>query len=251
VANYNIAGDATFVGLENFRYLAQSPLFWNALRVTAVYVLIAVPAVVGVSLGMAYLSSRAIRGIAIYRALFFLPVITSLITSAVIWQWIYSANGPLNWLVSLIGSPPMPWLSSGTLVLPSLSALGVWSRFGFDMLILLAGILAIPAELDEAAIVDGASAWQRFRFVTLPQLRRPLFVVVVLEIIVSFQVFDIIFVMTGGGPVRSSYSLVYFIYDQGLGFFRFGIASAAGVVLLVITLMITLLQRRFLESDSQ
>lgn len=246
---YRLSGKMEFLGLENYTRLFGDSLFWNALKVTAVYTVISVPLVVVVSLAMAQLSARSIRGIKVYRALYFLPVVTSLVTSGVIWQWLYSENGPLNWMFSLIGVGPVPWLSSETMVLPSLAMLSVWSRFGYDMLILLAGLLAIPKEYTEAAMIDGASAWQRFWNVTLPQLKPALFFVVVLELINSFQVFDVIYVMTGGGPVRSSYSLVFMIYDQGFHYFDFGYASAVGVVLFAITLVVTLVQRRLFRED--
>jgi multiple sugar transport system permease protein len=250
LTRYRITGTVEWKGLSNFQRLFGDALFWNALRVTLVYTLIAVPLTVLVSLGMAQLCARSVRGIRVYRALYFLPVVTSLITSGVIWQWIYSTSGPLNWLFATLGVGPVPWLSSGVAVLPSLSLLSVWSRFGYDMLILLAGLLAIPREYTEAAMVDGASAWARFRHVTLPQLKPALFFVVILELIQSFQVFDVIYVMTGGGPVRSSYSLVFFLYDQGFHYFDFGYASTAGVVLFAITLVVSLWQRRLFREDS-
>ncbi len=249
-AKYQISGTVQWEGLSNFRRLFADSLFWNALRVTLVYTAIAVPLTVIVSLVMAQLCARSIRGIKVYRALYFLPVVTSLVTSGVIWQWIYSSAGPANWLLKGIGIGSVPWLSSGTMVLPSLSLMSVWTRFGYDMLILLAGLLAIPRDYHEAAMIDGASAWSRFWYVTLPQLKPALFFVVVLEIIQSFQVFDVIYVMTGGGPVRSSYSLVFLIYDQGFHYFDFGYASAAGVVLFVITLVVALWQRRLFREDS-
>jgi multiple sugar transport system permease protein len=249
-AKYQISGSVQWEGLSNFRRLFADSLFWNALRVTLVYTVIAVPLTVAFSLIMAQLCARSIRGIKIYRALYFLPVVTSLVTSGVIWQWIYSSGGPANWFFKAIGIGSVPWLSSGTMVLPSLSLMSVWTRFGYDMLILLAGLLAIPKDYTEAAMIDGASAWARFWSVTLPQLKPALFFVVVLEIIQSFQVFDVIYVMTGGGPVRSSYSLVFLIYDQGFHYFDFGYASAAGVVLFVITLVVALWQRRLFREDS-
>lgn len=250
VAEYGITGDVAFVGLDNFRRLTADELFWSALKVTLVYSAITVPLVVAVSLTMAHLCARSIRGIRVYRALYFLPVITSLVTSAVIWQWVFSETGPLNWLLGLAGLGPFPWISSSTSVLPSLSLLGVWSRFGYDMLILLAGLLAIPRDYYEAADLDGATAYQRLRYITIPQLKRPLFFVVVLELVHSLQVFDVIYVMTGGGPVRASYSMVFFIYDQGFHYFDFGYASAAGVVLFAITLMISLVQRRLFRDGT-
>ncbi|HEY3504448.1 MAG TPA: sugar ABC transporter permease [Actinocatenispora sp.] len=249
LAKYQITGIVEWRGLENFQRLFGDSLFWNALRVTAVYTVIAVPLTLIVALVMAQLCARSIRGIKIYRALYFLPVITSLVTTGVIWQWLYAEHGPLNALFGLIGVGPVPWLSSGAMVLPSLSLLSVWTRFGYDMLILLAGLLAIPKEYTEAAMIDGASAWQRFWRITVPQLKPALFFVVILELVQSFQVFDVIYVMTGGGPVRSSYSLVFFVYDQGFHYFDFGYASAAGVVLFAITLIVSLVQRRLFRED--
>ncbi|MGA4506988.1 carbohydrate ABC transporter permease [Propionibacteriaceae bacterium G1746] len=245
----NLAGDFSWVGVENYQTLFDDPVFWNALRVTLVYSLIAVPLVVIVSLAMASMAARSVRGIKIYRAAFFLPVITSLVTTGVIWTWIYSSNGPLNWFFGLFGIGPIDWISSSTLVLPSLAVVAVWSRFGYDMLILMAGILDIPRDHYEAAELDGANVWQRFTNITLPGLKRPLFFVLVLEIVASFQVFDLIYVMTGGGPVNASYSLVYMIYDQGFKYGYFGYASAAGVVLFIITVVITIIQRRFFRED--
>lgn len=245
----NRARDLTFVGLDNFSRLFADPNFWVSLRVTMVYSLIAVPAVVIVSLVMATLAARSVRGIKIYRAAFFLPVITSLVTTAVIWTWLYSTNGPLNYIVGLFGIGPVPWLSAGTHVLPSLAIVAVWSRFGYDMLILMAGLLDIPHDYYEAASLDGANKWQQFWHITLPSLKRPLFFVLILEIVVSFQVFDLIYVMTGGGPVNSSYTLVYMLYDQGFGYGNFGYASAIGVVLFFITITIALIQRLFFKED--
>jgi multiple sugar transport system permease protein len=249
LAKYQITGIVEWRGLSNFQRLFTDDLFWNALRVTVVYTVIAVPLTLIVALVMAQLSARSIRGIRVYRALYFLPVITSLVTSGVIWQWLYAEHGPLNGLFGLLGIGPVPWLSSGAAVLPSLSLLSVWTRFGYDMLILLAGLLAIPQQYTEAAMLDGASAWQRFWHITLPQLKPAMFFVVILEIVQSFQVFDVIYVMTGGGPVRSSYSLVFFVYDQGFHYFDFGYASAAGVVLFAITLIVSLVQRRLFRED--
>ena len=249
LAKYQITGIVQWRGLSNFQRLFADDLFWNALRVTAVYTVIAVPLTLIVALVMAQLSARSIRGIRVYRALYFLPVITSLVTSGVIWQWLYGEHGPLNAVFGLLGVGPVPWLSSGAAVLPSLSLLSVWTRFGYDMLILLAGLLAIPQQYTEAAMIDGASAWQRFWHITLPQLKPAMFFVVILEIVQSFQVFDVIYVMTGGGPGRSSYSLVFFVYDQGFHYFDFGYASAAGVVLFAITLVVSLVQRRLFRED--
>jgi multiple sugar transport system permease protein len=249
LTKYQITGLIEWRGLANFQRLFSDDLFWTSLRVTVVYTVIAVPLTVLVALGMAQLCARSIRGIKVYRALYFLPVVTSLVTTSVIWKWLYADDGPLNWLLGLVGAGPVPWLSSGAMVLPSLSLLSVWTRFGYDMLILLAGLLAIPRDYTEAAMIDGAGPWARFWRITVPQLKPALFFVVILEVVQSFQVFDVIYVMTGGGPVRSSYSMVFFVYDQGFHYFDFGYASAAGVVLFAITLIVSLVQRRLFRED--
>lgn len=249
LGEYRLDQTLSWVGLDNFEKLFQDTLFWTSLRTTFIYTCIAVPLIVLVSLAMAQLCMRSIRGIKVYRALYFLPVVTSGVAASVIWQWMYANDGPINSLIGVFGIDPLPFLSSGTMVLPSISLLAVWTRFGFDMLILLAGLLAIPQEYTEAAMVDGANGWQRFVHVTLPQLKPALFFVVILELIHSFQVFDFIFVMTAGGPGHSSYALVFLIYDQGFKYFQYGYASAAGVVLFVITLAVSLWQRRLFKED--
>lgn len=244
---YQITGSMTWIGFENFQRLFADAVFWESLRVTFVYVAIAVPATVAVSVVMAMMANRSMRGIRVYRALYFLPVLTSFVTTGLVWRWIYSTEGPLNAVLTMFGLDPAGFLSSDSLVLPSLSLVSVWTRFGYDMLIILAGLLAVPAEYYEAARMDGANAWHTFWHITLPQIRPQLFFVVILEIIQSFQVFDLIYVMTGGGPVRSSYTLTYFIYDTAFRSFDFGYASAIGVILLAITLAVSLVQRRFFK----
>ncbi|WP_222851606.1 carbohydrate ABC transporter permease [Phytoactinopolyspora mesophila] len=249
--NWRPTGGADFVGMDNFSRLFSDPIFWGALRVTLVYAVIAIPMSITVSLFMAVLCDRTLRGMGIYRSIFFLPVVTSSVISGIIWVWIFGQQGPLNWLIGLVGAGPLGWLQSDLLVLPSLAMVSAWSNFGYNMLILLAGMLAIPKDYYEASSLDGANWFQRFRHVTIPLLKPALFFVLILEIIKSFQVFDTIYVMTGGGPVRSSYTLTYMIYDQGFGYFDFGYASAAGVVLLVITLTVSLVQRWLFDKENK
>lgn len=245
-ANYSIAGEVRLVGLENFQRLLDDPLFWTALRVTLVYTLLSVPMVVIAGLAMALLCNRSVRGIRVYRFFFFLPVVTSFVLAGVVWRWLLGEDGVLNWILSVASIDPVPWLQSPGLVLPSLSVMTMWARFGYDMLILLAGLLAIPRDYYEAAQVDGASSWRQLWNITLPLLKPALFFVVIIELIHSFQVFDIIYVMTGGGPMNSSYNLVLMLYDHGFNYFEFGYASAIGVVLFIATLGISLIQRRLL-----
>ena len=248
--DYGLSGAFELLGLDNYQRLFADPLFWNALKVTGLYAAIAIPVSVTVSLAMAQLCNRVLRGMSIYRSIFFLPVVTSPVLSGLIFIWIFSADGPINSLLGTVGLSPGSWLQSSGLVLPALALVSAWMNFGYNMLILLAGMLAIPQEYYEAAQLDGAGPWRRFRSVTLPLLKPALFFVLVLETVKSFQAFDTIYVMTGGGPVRASYTLTFMVYDQGFGYFDFGYASAAGVVLLVITLVFSLIQRRILGRNN-
>lgn len=251
LGKWGLTGTFTFQGLDNFERLFADPIFWGALKVTGLFALITMPATMVLSLFMASLINRQMRGIAIYRSIFFLPVVTSSVLSGIIFIWIFSDNGPINSLLGVFGIEQGSWLQSNVLVLPALAMVSAWSNFGYNMLILLAGMLAIPQEYYEAAQVDGANAWKRFWHITLPLLKPALFFVLILETIKSLQAFDTIYVMTGGGPVRASYNLTFMIYDQGFGYFDFGYASAAGVVLLAITLVISLIQRKIVGGDNK
>ena len=138
---------------------------------------------------------------------------------------------------------PKTWLGSTVLVIPAIVVVGVWSRFGYGMMILIAALQDVPRELEEAALVDGANAWQRFRWIILPHLRPTFFFLAVIETMAAFQVFDVIYVMTQGGPANASYSLVYMLYDQGFRYFDYGYAAAVGVALFLMTLVVALIQR--------
>lgn len=250
-STYTLAGDLSFVGLEQFTRLFQDDTFWKSVRVTVTYSVLTIPLSVVLSLVIAQLCNRPLRGMAVYRSLFFLPVVTSPVLSGIVFIWIFSGEGPINALLGQIGIEPGSWLQSQALVLPALALVAAWANFGYNMLILLAGMLAIPGDYYEAAKLDGAGSWNRFRYLTLPLLKPSLFFVFVLETVKSFQAFDTIYVMTGGGPAGGSYTLTYMIYDQGFGYFDFGYASAVGLVLLVITLVFVVIQRRFIGGSEK
>ncbi|GAA1558133.1 sugar ABC transporter permease [Actinomadura kijaniata] len=250
LTDYRLNGEWSFVGADNYTRLAGDDLFHRSLVVTLTYVAVFVPLTVLLSLGTALLLHQVVWARGFFRGVFFLPYVTSIVLAAVIWKWIYDAeDGLLNGLLKPLSLGPVDFLGQSGLVLPSIAATSAWKGFGYSMLILLAGLQSIPRSYTEAAEIDGASAWQRFRYVTLPLLRPVLFFVLVIETIAAFQVFDAMYVMTGGGPVRSSYSLVYLLYDSGFKFFDFGYASAIGLVLFAIVLVISLVQRRFVGRE--
>ncbi|WP_405678077.1 sugar ABC transporter permease [Streptomyces sp. NBC_01511] len=250
LTDYRLSGEWEFIGAENYSRLIDDDLFWESLGVTTLYTAVYVPLTVGLALGTAMLLHRTIWLRGFFRGVFFLPYVTSIVLAAVVWKWIYEVeDGLLNSALGALSLGSVDFLGSDSLVLPSIAATSAWKGFGYSMLILLAGLQSIPKAVTEAATIDGAGGWQRFRHITLPMLRPVLFFVLVIEAIQAFQVFDQMYVMTAGGPVRSSYSLVYFLYDTGFKYFDFGYASALGLVLFVVVLVFSLIQRWLIGRD--
>ena len=192
---------------------------------------------------------RGFRGSRFFRSVFFLPFITSLALVGSVLKWIFSMEGPWSDLMAPFGLGGS-WLASTVLVMPAVIVVGVWSRFGYGMLILVAALQEVPLDLEEAALMDGAGAWSRFRHILLPTIRPALFFLAVIEVTFAFQVFDVIYVMTSGGPANASYSMVFLLYDQGFRYSDYGYAAAAGVALFVMTLVVALIQRLFLGRRS-
>lgn len=250
--NYKLSGDFDIVGLANYQRFFDSEVAINALKTTLIYAAIYVPLMVLTALLTALVLQRIIWGSSFFRSSLFLPYVTSFVLAGIIWTWILAVDGPVNELLGKLGIDPLGFLTgSQPMVLTSLAAVSVWRGFGYSMLILLAGLKTIPGELYEAASIDGASGWRQFWKITLPLLRPSLFFVLVIETIGAFQVFDTVYVMTGGGPARASYSLVYHLYESGFKFFNFGYASAVGVVLFVIVFLISIVQRLVLDREEK
>ena len=228
------------VGLDNFVELASDDRFLKALRNTAFYTVASVPIGMLISLFIALALNQTIRGIAWIRTAYFLPVVTSTIAVALVWQWIYAADsGLLNEFLSVFGIAPQKWLSNPTLAMPSIVAMSVWQGLGTDVIIFLAGLQAIPTDLLDAASVDGAGRWARFRRVVLPLLTPSIFFTGVLGLIGAFQVFDQVFVLQRPRPSDATITVVYFIYENGFKFFKMGYATAASWVLFLIVAIFT------------
>ena len=199
-----------------------------------------VPLGLAIALGLALALNQAVRGIALVRTAYFLPVVTSTIAIALVWQWIYNADsGLLNQVLGVVGIPPQKWLTNPTLAMPSIIAMSIWQGLGVNVIIFLAALQGIPSELLDAASVDGAGRWARFRHVTLPLLTPAVFFTGVLALIAGFQVFDQIFVLIKPRPTDATITVVYFIYENGFKFFKMGYASAASWVLFAIVALFT------------
>lgn len=248
--DYEVNGASEFVGLENFTRLLGDPVFRSSLGVTLTYTLLAVPLTISLAVALAMGIRREFRGSRFFRSVFFLPVITSLVLAGAIFGWIFSSTGPWSAVLRALGLPHESWLGSRVLVIPVIVLVGVWSRFGYGMLIVLAALQDVPREVEEASVMDGANAWQRFRHIIFPYLKPVVFFLAVIETSVSFQVFDLVYVLTQGGPARGSYTLVYMLYDYAFRYSNFGYAAAIGVVLLALTLAAALIQRRLVGKQS-
>jgi multiple sugar transport system permease protein len=233
-----------FVGLSNYARLFADPLFLSALQNTLVFVSVVVVAGVVLALFFAVLVERSGRFAGLYRTVYFVPVVTSLLATSMVWRYLFASNGLINYFLVAIGLAPKAWLLSEALALPSLMALTVWKNLGFDMVLFAAALQAIPTSYFEASRMDGATQWQNFWYVTLPQLRPIVLLVCITAVIRSFQVFTIVLAMTQGGPLNSTRTIVYHIYEQGIQYDEMGYASAAAVVLLLIIGLFTALQMR-------
>lgn len=242
--NWNVFGVAEWTGTANFRRMWSDASFWTALRNTVYYTVFHIPLTLGASLGLALLLNRKLRGVRFFRTVAFFPYITSIVAIAIVWNQLFSPEyGPINALLGAVGVDNAPgWTTSSTWSMPAVIIVGTWRYMGYYMLLFLAGLQTIPAQLYEAAETDGASPWQRFVHVTLPGLRHTTFFVTVLLTIESFKVFDLILVMTGGGPGQSTLVLSQYIYQKGFEENQFGYASAVSIVLFAICFSITVIQ---------
>jgi multiple sugar transport system permease protein len=244
--NWNILLAPQWVGLDNYRALVSLDLPRKVLGNTLYYTLLNVPLNMALALGVALVLNRQLRWTSFYRAVYFLPVVSSTVAASLIWTWLYSPNfGPINYFLGLVGISGPPWLGSTTWAMPAVIIMSVWKGFGTNMLIFLAGLQGMPQEVQEAAMIDGANRWQRFWRVTWPLLTPTTFFVLIISCIVSFQVFEQVFVMTNGGPAYATTVLGLFIYLNAFRYNNMGYAAAAAYVLFALTLAFTLAQFRF------
>ncbi|HEY0868164.1 MAG TPA: sugar ABC transporter permease [Fimbriimonas sp.] len=250
---YDAIAPARFIGVGNYSRLREDPLVWSTLMNTAIYVLLTLPT----SLALALLIATALHqkwfvGRSFARGIYFLPNVTSLAAVAFVWEWLLNPEyGLANAGLRGLGIPGLGWLSDPELAMPSVAAVGVWHGLGFGVLIYLAGLRSIPEEVHEAAKIDGAGFWQGFRSVTWPLLTPTTMFLTIMGVIGGFQVFQSVYIMTGGGPLDRTRVYLYYLWQSAFQNLEMGYASAMAVLLFVIVMVLTLVQRRFYDRRLQ
>lgn len=242
-SGWNLTDSLQFNGIDNYKELFQDSVFLKVLGNTFYFTLISVPIGIMLSLLLAVFLNQKLALMRFYRAAFFIPVISSMVAVAVIWQWIYNPEfGLLNYALSWFGIDGPSWLTSTHWAMPAIIITSIWKSLGFNMLIFLAGLQSISESYYEAADIDGARWIAKFRHITLPLLSPTTFFVTVMSVINSFQVFDTVYLMTQGGPARTTSVLVFYIFQNAFQYFRMGYASAMAYVLFFIVLLVTFVQ---------
>jgi multiple sugar transport system permease protein len=243
-----------WIGFGNYVRALGDPAVQQALRNTVTFILGYLPSVVAIGLGIALLINRKLKGRTIFRAIYFVPVVTSWVAVSLVWKWLLNPQyGLVNWLLSLVGIQGPGWLFDPNWAMPGVIMATIWKDIGFVAVIYLAGLQEIPENLIEAADIDGANAWQRFWSITWPLLAPTTFFVTTISLISSFQVFDQVFIMTNGGPVGATTTMVQLIYKNAFGYGQMGYASAISWVLFALIFIVTItqniLQKRLDRSD--
>lgn len=244
-----------FVGLDNYTSVLGSSSFWQAFGNNVTFVLVVVPVQTAFALWLAVLVNSKIRGRVIYRTIYFLPVVTVIAAASVVWTLLYNPRGLVNAVMETVtfGAFAPDWLGSTTWALPAIIVTSIWQGVGFQMVILLAALQDVPDQLYEAAEIDGATRWQQFRNVTVPGIRNGLIFVVTVTTILSFRLFDQVWIMpqTPGGPLGSTRTMMLELVETGFGQQQIGAASAIAVTFFVIVLLITIVQRRFVREERE
>lgn len=241
---YDILTKPQFVGLRNYSQIIRDELFWVSLRNTAYYVGVSIPLRLAIALWLAMLLNQKVRGIGVFRTLFYLPTVTAGVAVALLWQWVFEPTfGLVNYVLRFFGINGPAWLGDPSWAMPAIIIVACW-QVGPQMLIFLAGLQSVPVQLYEAAELDGASPWQKFVNVTLPLISPIVFFNLVVGIIQSFQVFDKVYIMTGGGPMQATLVYVMYLYQRAFSYLEMGYGSALAWILFMIIFILTLIQFR-------
>jgi putative chitobiose transport system permease protein len=249
--NYNVFSPVDWVGLANYKQLIHDSNFWSAMKNTLTYWVLVTPALTILSIFLAVLVNRKMKGVSVYRLIYYFPVLVSVVVTAMLWKWMFQEDGIMNYLLSIFNIAPAKWLTSKSMVMPSLAIVTIWQGLGYYMLFYLAGLQSISEELYEAADLEGAGFWKKQFYITFPLLRPVIFFVVVVSTMSAFKEFTMMLTMTKGGPIGSSKTVVYMIYEKAFEQLDMGYASAISFALFLIILVLTLINQKFLDKDNQ
>ncbi len=243
ISDFKFSQYQGMVGLKNYRIMLEDPIFWRSFLNTALFTVFTIPMVLVISLLLAILVNQKIKFRNIFRTSVFFPTISSWVVVAVIWKYLYNSEfGLLNMGLKALGFEPQLWLASTKLALPSLVNVNVWKNVGFYMVLFLAGLQGIPYELYEAGKIDGTNVWQQFRYITIPQLRSIIILAMTMLTIETFKIFDLVFIMTRGGPFFSTTTLVSYIYDTGFVSWDMSYGATIAITLFVVIIILTAIQ---------
>jgi putative chitobiose transport system permease protein len=252
--DFDVVRPPVFVGLDNYRQLIDDPTFWKALGNSIVY-LVATPTLIALSIALAIVVNRQLRGIHVFRAIYYIPAVAGSIAIGISWRWLFDRNGFLNGVLVWLGvlDQPIQWLTTPTLVLPIAILLTIWAGVGYYAVIFLAGLQNIPEELYDAARIDGCNDIQKHRHVSLPGLRPQVVFVAIISSLAALKVFDEVFILTNrtGGILDSGVTVVFYLWKQAFNLSHAGYASAIAIVLLVLTLAFSVVNVRLLERGSE
>ncbi|MCD6115586.1 sugar ABC transporter permease [bacterium] len=249
---WDILSSMKWVGLDNIRKLMHDELFFKSIYNTLIFLIIHIPLQIIFALFIAELLNQSIRFKGFFRAAFFLPVVISGVVISLLWSQLFAQDtGMLNIILTRIGLDRVPWITSPRMAMPSIAIVATWKNVGLYIVLFLVGLQGVPRNLYEAADLEGASQWQKFRYITLPMINPTMFMVVVLSTIGGFSLFIEPVIITGGGPMNSTLSAMMYIYKQGFNFYHMGYAATLGFFFAIIVLAVIILQRKFVEKDVQ
>lgn len=248
--NWNIISPMQYIGLANYERLFKDRLFWQAIYNTLRFLVVHIPLQILIALVLAELLNRTVRGASFFRAAFFLPVIVSGVVVTILWQQLLSFNsGLLNRLLTAIALPRVAWLDDPAVAMYSIAVMATWKNVGLYVILFLVGLQSVPEQYYEAADMEGATNWQKFRYITLPIINPTIFTVVVLSTISGFSLFIEPYIMTEGGPMNTTLSAVMYIYKQAFQYYHMGYSATLGVCFALIILFVVVLQKRYVEQE--
>lgn len=245
--DYDFIGNPSFIGWQNYDKLWRDRVFWQTLGNTLTYLIFAVPSLVIFSLALAILVNQKIRTINFFRAIYYFPVVVSVVVAGIAWKWVYAQNGILNYFLSIVSSQniTIPWLTDPRTAIFAVISVVIWRGVGYYMVIYLAGLQSIPQDLYEAAAIDGSDGWQKHFDITIPLMRPYIILVSVISSISAMKIFEEVYIMSQGGPANATKTIVYHLYDKGFTSLEMGYASAIGVFLFLVIFIISITTFKF------